>query len=199
MKYKYTGLKKNFDNKTLKQIVATKDFGNVKKGEVGGWVEFYSNLDQNDESWIDGQSFVYSNSHICRNSIIQGSCIKNSYVQNAKVRNSDLYDSSIEGENCKLDVFGSIIVNLKVKHNISNVPHPIYVSTLDFEVSYSGFEMNGAKKVHYVSVGCQDHSVENWLDEKYRNKIMRTNGFPKNREEEFLHYLQAIIARHCRK
>ena len=37
--------------------------------------------------------------------------------------------------------------------------------------------MVNGKKVHYVSAGCQDHSVEDWLNNNIRTKIMRANGF----------------------
>ena len=46
MKYKLTETKKELDKLTLYQIEALKDFGNVKKGDKGGFIEKESNLSQ---------------------------------------------------------------------------------------------------------------------------------------------------------
>ena len=38
--------------RTLHRIHALKSFGNVKKGDLGGWVESEENLSQEGECWI---------------------------------------------------------------------------------------------------------------------------------------------------
>jgi hypothetical protein len=52
MKYKLTDKTKNCLGKTLYQIQALKDFGVVKKGDVGGWVESEENLSHEFKCWI---------------------------------------------------------------------------------------------------------------------------------------------------
>ena len=56
-------------DRTFHQIVATKDISvyGVKKGDLGGWVEHVSNLEQEDDSWI------YEGGISCGNAIIKGS------------------------------------------------------------------------------------------------------------------------------
>lgn len=195
MKYKYTGKMSG----NLRQIIATKDFGNVKKGQIGGYIEKYSNLDQTDDSWIDS-GFICGTSHVTGNSFIINSFIHDSYIDNAKIDNSNIRNSDISrevGEVIKID--SCQVEDTKISHNLIDVVKPITIITQNYNVQYSGFEIVNGKKVHYVSAGCQDHSVEDWSNKTIRTKIMRTNDFPKNREQEFLHYLQAIIARHCGK
>jgi len=38
----------------LFRVVAIKDFGDVKKGDVGGWIEKESNLSQNGDARVSG-------------------------------------------------------------------------------------------------------------------------------------------------
>jgi len=58
-KYKLTSIKKEVYGITLFQIQALKDFGNVKKGELGGWIEKEDNLSQNGNAWVSGNARVY--------------------------------------------------------------------------------------------------------------------------------------------
>lgn len=44
---------------------ALKDFGNVKKGDIGGFVESEDNLSQDDDCWI------YDNAVVCGNARIK--------------------------------------------------------------------------------------------------------------------------------
>ncbi|WP_214688285.1 MULTISPECIES: hypothetical protein [unclassified Exiguobacterium] len=77
MKFKLSGntipmnhfFKEASSDRTFHQIVATKDipvFG-VKEGDLGGWVEHVSNLEQEDDSWI------YEGGISCGNATIKGS------------------------------------------------------------------------------------------------------------------------------
>lgn len=51
-------------NKTLYQIEALYDFGYVKKGERGGWIESESNLDAKGNAWICENAKVYGNARV---------------------------------------------------------------------------------------------------------------------------------------
>ena len=66
-KYKLTDIeiKEKFLKKPLYQIEALKDFGNVKKGEKGGWVEKEGNLSQNGDAWVYGDAWVCGNTRVC--------------------------------------------------------------------------------------------------------------------------------------
>ena len=43
----------------LYRIEALKDFGNVKKGDKGGWIEKEANLSQDGDCWVYGDAEVY--------------------------------------------------------------------------------------------------------------------------------------------
>ena len=63
-KYKLTDNTKILNNRTLYQIQAIKDFGNIKSGELGGWIEKEVNLDQYDNCWVYGNAEVYGNAKV---------------------------------------------------------------------------------------------------------------------------------------
>ena len=48
--------------RTLFRIVALRDFSDVKKGDVGGWVESEKNLSHDGDCWISGDAMVSGNS-----------------------------------------------------------------------------------------------------------------------------------------
>ena len=57
---------------TLYRIRAYKDFGNVKKGELGGYIESESNLSQKGNAWVFHNARVYENACVCDNAIVFG-------------------------------------------------------------------------------------------------------------------------------
>ena len=42
----------------LHRIKALRDFGNVKKGDIGGWIECEDNLSHDDDCWVYGEARV---------------------------------------------------------------------------------------------------------------------------------------------
>jgi len=72
MEKKYEILKdteKDFFGHNVYRIRALKDFGNVKKGDIGGYVESEYNLSQEGDCWI------YNNATACENSIVSGNAV----------------------------------------------------------------------------------------------------------------------------
>ena len=49
------------DGRILHRIRAVRDFADVKAGELGGWIEKESNLDQDGDCWVYGNAMVYGN------------------------------------------------------------------------------------------------------------------------------------------
>jgi len=71
-KYKLTKEKKQVGNITLYRIKAIKDFGYVKKGELGGWVESESNLSHNGNAWVYENAEVYENAKVYGDAEVYG-------------------------------------------------------------------------------------------------------------------------------
>jgi hypothetical protein len=72
MKYKFTGKTKEYQNKTLHEIEAVRDFGNVKKGAIGGWIEKESNLSHEGECWVAGNAKVFGNALVYGDAWVYG-------------------------------------------------------------------------------------------------------------------------------
>lgn len=107
LKYELMNLKYELTNnlqvlfpstKILYQIRALKDFGNVKKGDLGGWIESEDNLSQEGNCWI------YDNAKVYGNAVISG---------NAKV-----YDDAIVRGNSTVTHHSVIINNAKITNSI---------------------------------------------------------------------------------
>ena len=88
-KYILTDETIKFSGRTLYRIKANKDFGNVKKDDLGGWVESETNLSQKGDCWIYGTAKVYDNAKV---------------YGNAKVSNDSLV-------HCNAKVYGNAILN----------------------------------------------------------------------------------------
>lgn len=95
--------------KKLYRIQALKDFSNVKKGDIGGYIESYDNLSQHGNSWIYNDAKVYGNARVYENACVYESAqiSGNAEVfENAKVFRSARVSGNAEVfENAK--IFGS--------------------------------------------------------------------------------------------
>lgn len=76
-KYELTNEIFNWDGHTLYHIKALKNIPskNIKKGEFGGWIESYDNLDQKGDCWVDENAWVISNAKVCGNAWAFGNAL----------------------------------------------------------------------------------------------------------------------------
>ena len=70
-KYELTDNTKEVEGYVLHQIKALKSFGNVKKGDLGGWVEDYRNLSQSGNAWVYDDAQVFDYALVCGNASIE--------------------------------------------------------------------------------------------------------------------------------
>ena len=70
-KYKFTGETKTiylpFGTVTLHRIKAVVEFGLVKVGDLGGWIEKEENLSHEENAWVCGNAKVYGDAKVCGN------------------------------------------------------------------------------------------------------------------------------------
>ena len=76
-KYILTDIKKEYDGHTLYRIESLKDFilingKEIRKGDLGGWVESENNLSQEGSCWIYDECMMYENAIRSDNSIGYG-------------------------------------------------------------------------------------------------------------------------------
>ena len=70
MKYEFTGEVKVSYGRTLHQIRAKISFGNIAKGDIGGWIESEKNLSQEGNAWVFDNAEVYGNARVSGNASI---------------------------------------------------------------------------------------------------------------------------------
>lgn len=63
-KYEFTGETKRLWNITLYRIKALRDFGNVKAGNKGGWIESEENLSHEDTCWVYENAEVFDSARV---------------------------------------------------------------------------------------------------------------------------------------
>lgn len=80
-KYTLTSQTITYNEKTLTRIQATQSFGDIKSGDLGGFIESEANLEQTGNAWI------YDNARVCDNAKVSG---------NAKVRHTALVENSAQ-------------------------------------------------------------------------------------------------------
>lgn len=64
MKYRLTDETIKRKGFTLHRIQATKDFGNIHKGDLGGFIESENNLSHEGDAWVWGDAQVYGDALI---------------------------------------------------------------------------------------------------------------------------------------
>ena len=70
MKYKLTNTTKIVNGVTLYQIQALKDFSDVKKGDIGGWIQAEKNLSQENNCWVWGDALVYGDARVYNDAMV---------------------------------------------------------------------------------------------------------------------------------
>ena len=71
-KYELTEETVTVYGKTLYRIRAVRDFGSVKTGEFGGYIEKEENLSHFGNAWISGDAWVYGNARVFDNAKVYG-------------------------------------------------------------------------------------------------------------------------------
>jgi hypothetical protein len=71
-KYELTAESVEFNGKQLYRIRALKDFGGIKAGDLGGYIESENNLDQSGEAWVGGHALVSDEARVSGNAQVIG-------------------------------------------------------------------------------------------------------------------------------
>lgn len=73
MKYVFTKETKILSGDViLRRIKALHNFGSVKKGDLGGWVENEENLSHEDDCWVSGNACIFDNARVSGHAQIYG-------------------------------------------------------------------------------------------------------------------------------
>lgn len=106
-KYKFTGETKTLSDGTiLNRIVCVKDFQHAKKGDLGGWIEKYENLQV--DAWVRGGAMVIGNALVKDNVIVIGPAIVSGHaVVSGNARVIGNARINLDNDYCVIQNFGS--------------------------------------------------------------------------------------------
>lgn len=85
-KYVFTDNVKRIDGHLVHQIKATRNFGNVKKGTLGGYISCENNLSHDGDCWVYPNGVIAQDASVLENASIIGGIVDNS----ATVRGSSV-------------------------------------------------------------------------------------------------------------
>ena len=210
------------EGKILYRIKALKEFGDIKKGDIGGYIQSEDNLSHKGNCWVYNDSKVYCNAEILDNGKIYGdakiyndACVYGSaeVFENANIfDNAQIYDNGKVYGNAQIygdaEVFGSarIYGNAKV-YDEAEVFGNTTINNGDIigkvSIPYKKiFQHQCCKRVLTAiltednkilySIGCQ----ENLTKEEFIDRIHNEDGgLEKNPyREEYLRLIPAIEA-----
>ena len=148
-KYEFTEETKNWIGRTLHRIRAVRDFGDVKDGDLGGWIEKESNLSHDDNAWVSGNAKVSGNAMVYGNARVYG----DAWVSgDARVSgNARVYGNAEVSGNARVYGNAEVSGNAKVSGNA-------WVS--GNAMVYGNAEVYGRKHILWVSmIGIRDDTV----------------------------------------
>ena len=158
-KYKLTDITMEYYGVTLHRIKALINFSDVKKGDLGGWIEKECNLSQKGNCWVYDDAKVYENAMV---------------YDDAKVyENAMVYGNAMVYENAMVygnaEVYGdSEISKILIGKMVSKVDDYVEIQNPEGRI-VTGVLKDG--KVLY-NIGCQDEITK----EKFIHRIENENG-----------------------
>lgn len=120
-KYELTSETKVINGVELHRIKALDSFGNIKKGDLGGWIESEKNLSQYGDAWVYYNAVVFDNARVYDNATVceNATVFENARVcGNAKVGgNAEVSDNAIVCGNAEVCRNAVVFNNARVYDN----------------------------------------------------------------------------------
>ncbi|UNE54992.1 hypothetical protein [Bartonella machadoae] len=126
-KYELTNEMDFMTGLTLYRIRALKDFGDVKKGDLGGFIQKESNLSHKGNCWVYDKARVFENAKVSGNAKVKSYFVD--VCGNAKIYGNAIFESIFMGGNARLygnaHIKGAVVIegNAKIYDNASVSGH----------------------------------------------------------------------------
>lgn len=95
------------DIKGLYRVKAVRDFGNVKKGDIGGYVQSEDNLSHEGYCWVHGNAIIHDNARIYGNAQISDCAVIDGNVR--IYGDSEIWDYAIIRDNAL--IYGDSVIS----------------------------------------------------------------------------------------
>ena len=163
LKYEFTDETTTLSNGTvLHRIRALKDFSEICKGDLGGWIESEKNLSQNGNAWVYDNARVYGNAEVYGNAWVSGDAgvYGNAKVyNNAEVSgNAEVYDNAEVSDNAEIYGDAEVSGNAEIK-KITDV---LTISPIGSRNDITTFYKARNNKI-FAKCGCKNTDIDTWL------------------------------------
>ena len=111
-KYKLTDETINLNGATLYRIEALKDFGEIKKGDKGGFIESENNLAHEGDAWVSDNAHVYGDACVFDNARVYNNAFVSGYAQ--VYGNAFVYGNAWASDNARLCGYAWVSDNARV-------------------------------------------------------------------------------------
>lgn len=96
----------------LYQIKALKDFADVKKGDLGGWIASEDNLDQEGNAWVYDNACVFNKAKVCQNAVVKDNA---RVLGDAKLyQEAKVYGKAIVTDNALITDFAEVFDEARI-------------------------------------------------------------------------------------
>ena len=174
------------------RIRAIRDFGLIKAGELGGFIEGEHNLSHEDDCWIADDAFVFGNAKVSGNAVIEGNCIirdnalitddasvvgNAQIIDNAKIAgNAQVGQNAIVCDNALVSDYAEVCGNARIEEHAKVFD---YCKISDHVVVAGGSEIHGnahledyvmvygKSDISYYSIIGYTKIINGWLDKKH--------------------------------
>ena len=158
-KYKLTGESIEVKGKTLYRIEALKDFGEIKKGDKGGFIESENNLAHEGNAWVSDNARVYGDACVFDNAQVYGNAFVSGYAQ--VYGNAFVYGNAWASDNARLCGYAWVSDNARV-YGDANVCDDS--SVFGNALVYDNARVYGDALVRGYACVCGDAEISNKSD-----------------------------------
>ena len=149
----------------LHRIIALIDFGDVKKGDLGGWVENENVLSHEDECWIGDNAEVYRDGIVCDNAQVYSNAkvIAGRVCGNAEVSGHAKISDATIGGNSEVFGYATVANYVTVCGNARIFDHAFlygYVEVSDEAEVYGGTTIYDNAKIYGNAIVCDQAKVD---------------------------------------
>ena len=182
-KYEFTGVTKETWAGPLHQIRAIRDFGNVKAGDIGGWIEKEENLSHDGDCWVYenaevyGNAVVYGDARVFRDAEVYGDAevYENAEVYgNARVyENAEVYGDAVVYGDARVFGDAEVYGDARVFGDAEVCENAKVTTTVNTFGNAFIYKITVTDK--HIKIGCQQHLKNEWKDFEDR-KIIEMDG-----------------------
>ena len=178
------------DKEGLYRVKALKDFNDVKKGDIGGYVECESNLSYNGNCWIYDDAIVRDDARIWGNAQIWGKAVIQGYAE--VYSNAQIWGNAVIQDNASVGDKAVIQDNVFLMGNAEVCGNAIISSDKDYIVFKnwwsSGRYFTWTRSNNKWKVGCFYGTGEELVTKAYADNVEKGIEYKK-----IVDYVESII------